>query len=312
METTSLFDPMKSPKLVGYDAYFNQLVHSYVKKIFPKVLLLSGKKGLGKFTLINHFLNYIFDKNNYDLKEKIIIDNSNFYSQQLSGVSQNFIHLKSESINNVKIDDIRNLKKLLLKKNFDDSNRFIILDDVERLSIKSSNALLKIIEEPPTNDYFILIDNQQNNLIETISSRCLKSKIYLKKEERNKIINYLIEKNNIPSIIDFVNNDITPGLFLKYNSMCNKHKITVELDFYEKINLLLLLYKKSKDMSYIDLSIFFTGIKFYNLGLKEKQNISKYNKIQIKIINCINDFVRYNLNLNTVFLSIKSLLKYAN
>ena len=172
--------------------------------------------------------------------------------------------------------------------------------------------MLKIIEEPPTNDYFILIDNQQNNLIETISSRCLKSKIYLKKEERNKIINYLIEKNNIPSIIDFVNNDITPGLFLKYNSMCNKHKITVELDFYEKINLLLLLYKKSKDMSYIDLSIFFTGIKFYNLGLKEKQNISKYNKIQIKIINCINDFVRYNLNLNTVFLSIKSLLKYAN
>ncbi len=312
MENNSLFDPMNSTKLVGYNDYFRQLVHIYEKKTFPRVLLLSGKKGLGKFTLINHFLNYIFSKNNYDLKQKLIFENSNFYTQQLSGVSQNFIHLKSENINNIKVEDIRNLKKLLLKKNLNDSLRFIILDDVERLSVKSSNALLKIIEEPPTKNYFILIDNQQNNLIETISSRCLKTKIYLKKDERNEIINYLIEKHNIASMIDFVNNDISPGLFLKYNSICNKHKITNDLDFYEKINLLLSLYKKSKDMTYIDLSIFFTGLKFYNLGSKEKQNILKYNKIQIKIINCINDFVRYNLSLNTVFLSIKSLIKHAN
>ena len=33
--------------------------------------MLSGQKGSGKSTLINHLLFYIFDKNNYD--EKIII-----------------------------------------------------------------------------------------------------------------------------------------------------------------------------------------------------------------------------------------------
>ena len=60
MENNSLFDPMNSTKLVGYNDYFRQLVHIYEKKTFPRVLLLSGKKGLGKFTLINHFLNYIF------------------------------------------------------------------------------------------------------------------------------------------------------------------------------------------------------------------------------------------------------------
>ena len=32
--------------------------------------MLSGKKGLGKFTLIIHFLHFVFDEKNYSLKDK--------------------------------------------------------------------------------------------------------------------------------------------------------------------------------------------------------------------------------------------------
>ena len=32
--------------------------------------MLSGKKGIGKSTLVYHFMNYIFDKKNYDFKKK--------------------------------------------------------------------------------------------------------------------------------------------------------------------------------------------------------------------------------------------------
>ena len=32
--------------------------------------MVSGEKGIGKFTLINHFLVSIFDKDSYDFKEK--------------------------------------------------------------------------------------------------------------------------------------------------------------------------------------------------------------------------------------------------
>ena len=42
------------------------------KKKFPKVLMLSGKKGIGKSTLINHFITYVYDHSNYDLKNNII------------------------------------------------------------------------------------------------------------------------------------------------------------------------------------------------------------------------------------------------
>ena len=48
--------------------------------------MLSGQKGLGKSTLINHLLFYIFDKNNYDVKNYNFDNKSSFYNQFLSNI----------------------------------------------------------------------------------------------------------------------------------------------------------------------------------------------------------------------------------
>ena len=41
-----------------------------------------------------------------------------------------------------------------------DNKRFVILDDVEMFNLNSMNALLKMIEEPGPDNYFILIYNK--------------------------------------------------------------------------------------------------------------------------------------------------------
>ena len=62
----------------------------------PKVLMLSGQKGIGKFTLINHLMHYYFDKENYDTKQfKILDSNSSFKKQYLNNVFPNIIYLNS-------------------------------------------------------------------------------------------------------------------------------------------------------------------------------------------------------------------------
>ena len=45
-----------SLKLFGYDKYFNDFFNLYDKSKFPKVSLLSGDKGLGKYTFIFHLI----------------------------------------------------------------------------------------------------------------------------------------------------------------------------------------------------------------------------------------------------------------
>jgi len=306
MPENDIYNPLKSLKLIGLNNYFNDLIKLYDFKKFPKVLLISGKKGTGKFTMINHFLNYFFSKDTYNLKEKEISINSLVYQKQLNGVFQNIIHVKNEGRESAKIDDIRKLKSLLSKSSLNNDPRFVILDDVEKLNINSSNAILKIIEEPSESNFFILIDNQENKLIETISSRCLKINIFINKSERKEITDYLMKEKNIENVLNYKNSNISPGLFLRYNYLCLEHDISSDLSYLSKLYKLLNLYKKTKDEMFINLLIFLTDEYFYTLSLNKKKQILFLSQKKIEIINQINNFVKYNLNLNSVFNSIES------
>ena len=97
MSNIDSLNPINSDQLFGMNNYFDDLLKLYKSEKFPKVILLSGKKGSGKFTLINHFLNYIFSKENYNLKEKRIKTDSDMHQKQLNGIFQNIIHVKNES-----------------------------------------------------------------------------------------------------------------------------------------------------------------------------------------------------------------------
>merc|ERR1739848_706587 len=133
MNKEDILDPLQTKKLIGLNSYFDDLLKLYNLKKLPKVMLISGKKGLGKFTLINHFLNYIFSMNTYDLSKKIISEKSEVYEKQLKGIFENVIHVKNEGNQKIKIEDIRKLKSFLSKTPINGNSRFIILDDAEQL-----------------------------------------------------------------------------------------------------------------------------------------------------------------------------------
>ena len=139
--------------------------------------MLTGEKGSGKSTLINHFLYSIFDEENYDKDKSILIKNSHFNSQFKNNVFSNIIYISGAVFKSIKVDDIRNLKSRILKSTISNMDRFIIFDDIELLSQNSLNALLKIIEEPAKKNYFFLINNKSKPMLETIKSRALEIKI---------------------------------------------------------------------------------------------------------------------------------------
>ena len=60
-------------QLFGLKKQFTYFVNLYNKNKLPKILMLSGKKGIGKFTLINHFLYNVFIKKEYDLSNNLIL-----------------------------------------------------------------------------------------------------------------------------------------------------------------------------------------------------------------------------------------------
>ena len=53
------FSPINSLKLFVLKEHFDNFVKLHRNKKLPKIILLTGEKGIGKFTLIFHFINYI-------------------------------------------------------------------------------------------------------------------------------------------------------------------------------------------------------------------------------------------------------------
>ncbi len=300
-----------SKKLVGLDPYFNEMLELYENKKFPKVLLLCGDKGIGKFTLVAHFINYIFSKEEkipYNIKDKIINENSSFYNSVLNKTTQDVIFVEASEKKNIKIDDIRSLKSTLANSTLSNKPRFTIIDEVEFLNVNSVNALLKTLEEPTVNNFFILINNKQAELIETISSRCLKTNIFLNPIQRNKVIDYLFENRNIKNVIDY-NTSLSPGLFLKFNEIYLKYKISLDDNIFIKLSLLMTGYKKEKDKSLISLANFLIEQSFFKKIKNNENNIEFLLDTKSSIIKMIKDFVQFNLNINSVLNSIKIKLR---
>ena len=59
MKYPTFFDPKNTLSLFCLQDKLNFLISLYKNSNLPKVLMLSGDKGSGKFTLVNHFLHLI-------------------------------------------------------------------------------------------------------------------------------------------------------------------------------------------------------------------------------------------------------------
>ena len=90
---------------------------------------------------------------------------------------ENLQHSDIEVINrkneNIKIDEVRELIYDAIESAYSSPKKIFILCGIENLRKESSNALLKILEEPPKDVYFILLARSLN-IISTIKSRTIK------------------------------------------------------------------------------------------------------------------------------------------
>ena len=122
--------------------------------------IISGSKGIGKSLLIESLSEKILNnkislKNNPDFHYLKILD-----EKKLIG-----------------IDQIHELRDKLYESSFLGKNKVAVINEIEKISSDGLNAILKILEEPPKNTYFLLSTNFLNQIPLTIQSRCFDLRI---------------------------------------------------------------------------------------------------------------------------------------
>jgi DNA polymerase-3 subunit delta' len=78
----------------------------------------------------------------------------------------------------IKIEDIRQLKKEIGLRPYEGRRKVFIIDNAHLFSAEASNALLKILEEPPGKACIVLISSKFALLFKTIVSRCRIMRFY--------------------------------------------------------------------------------------------------------------------------------------
>tara|TARA_B100001121_G_scaffold99485_1_gene88081 strand:+ start:1754 stop:2683 length:930 start_codon:yes stop_codon:yes gene_type:complete len=299
MILSKYFNPKETLILYGYEKYFDFFKELIDKDKLPKVTMLTGEKGIGKSTFVNHLMHYYYDRKNYNQENLSICGNTIFHANFKNNTFPNIYFLNINNFKNIKVDDVRKLKQNLLKTSVINQSRFVILDDVETFNLSSLNALLKIIEEPSKNTHFILINNKSKSLIETIKSRSLEIKITFNNNQKIKILSSLILLFKQHELINKDLLSTSPGNFLRFNHMFNE-KLNIENSLVNNIKIILNLYKKEKDIFFKELLIFVTEYYLQKYRLEKKYNNKKYIEKRSNLLKYINEFFLFNLNQNTL------------
>ncbi|MEN9908047.1 MAG: hypothetical protein RLZZ540_1196 [Bacteroidota bacterium] len=72
----------------------------------------------------------------------------------------------------IRVDDAQEILKSLSLKAYEGGYKIMIVWMADKLNIAASNKLLKLLEEPPEKTVFILISENEEDIIQTIRSRC--------------------------------------------------------------------------------------------------------------------------------------------
>jgi len=74
--------------------------------------------------------------------------------------------------NDYSIEAIRKIENFLHKLSYNHKNKVVLIKNAQNLDLIHQNTLLKNIEEPGENNYFILTANNLSKILPTIISRC--------------------------------------------------------------------------------------------------------------------------------------------
>ena len=297
-------EPINQTKLLGLDKHISEFIRLYENDKFPNKIMISGQKGIGKSTLAYHFVNYALSKDedfNYDLNSTKINPENQSYKTVINKSNPN-LKIIDVGIEKKKIDinQIRDLILNLNKSSFNTKPRFVLIDNIEFLNKNSINALLKVLEEPNTNVYFILINNNKK-VLSTLLSRCINYKISFSNSENLQVANYLLNgKLNDLINKDLVNYYLTAGNIYnlyKFGDLYGYDMLNIDLRNFIKAIIKGNHYKKDNLIKYL----FFDLIEFYFRKINTSSSKKTYEKYRY-FLKRISDTKNYNLDEEVLFI----------
>ncbi|MEL6609147.1 MAG: DNA polymerase III subunit delta' [Pseudomonadota bacterium] len=181
--------PRDTGLLIGQDAAERAFLDAYGSGRLHHAWMITGPKGIGKATLAYRIARFLLatppmeEDGLFGAPEPpttLNIDPDHPVARRMAAGSDPGLFVVKRSANDkgdrisaeIRIDDVRKLKSFFALSSADGGRRVVIVDAADEMNTNAANALLKLLEEPPSGAFLLLIAHQPSRLLPTIRSRC--------------------------------------------------------------------------------------------------------------------------------------------
>ena len=182
--------PRANPHLVGHEAAERELERLYRMGRLPHAILLGGPRGIGKATLAFRFARFLLSQGVQDDAGRdffggqgetgLAVDPESGVFRRIAAsghadlltVERAWDQRRRRLRGEIVVEDTRAIAEFFRLTAAEEGWRVVIVDGAEEMNRNAANAVLKILEEPPSRALLLLVSHSPGRLLPTIRSRC--------------------------------------------------------------------------------------------------------------------------------------------
>jgi DNA polymerase-3 subunit delta' len=171
-------EPRANPNLLGHAAAEATLIGAMAAARMHHAWLITGAEGVGKATLAFRFARWLLA--GAPAGDSLAVSSSNpVFNRVAAGTHADLLTIElmydtkaKRMKTQIAVEDARRVGPFLHLTAAEGGWRVVVIDGAEDLNPSSANALLKILEEPPSRAVLLLVCAAPGRLLPTIRSRC--------------------------------------------------------------------------------------------------------------------------------------------
>ncbi|GAA0536121.1 DNA polymerase-3 subunit delta' [Rhizomicrobium palustre] len=172
--------PRETMRLVGQDAALSIVSRALRGRRPPQAWLMCGPPGVGKATMAYRIARYLlaYGASDQGPEDLSVAPNDPAALQVLAGAHPGLLVLKrgyndqGKLMTVLGVDEMSRLNSFFGMTSGAGGWRVVIIDTADDMNDNAANALLKLLEEPPSRAMLLLLTNTPGRLLPTIRSRC--------------------------------------------------------------------------------------------------------------------------------------------
>ncbi|NRA21863.1 MAG: DNA polymerase III subunit delta' [Oceanospirillaceae bacterium] len=170
MDVSARYHALTTAIYPWFEPQWKKVRQLYRSDKLPHALIINGVQGIGKLHFASSIAQLVLCQ---DKSAEKACNQCRSCQLFTSSGHPDLYHLTpDEGVEQIKVDQVRDLSGFMQSTAQQGGYRVVILDVAEAMNISAANALLKTLEEPGDKSLLLLLSNQLGQVMPTIKSRC--------------------------------------------------------------------------------------------------------------------------------------------